>query len=273
MAEGWQRLSVRRGREESDGPYEGLPGHLQHSVGEWLRGQFGWRDPNGMRDSRMAEIASACRIPVQKTYETGGISNQIFQTIEEDEDLYLDVLDATLYFVNGTGSATLDRILQTGGSVWKAVDSPPGLERRVSEAATTAFDHVTAPADSVAVELREAWGAVFGRNPNPSDGWDHAIKAVEDVLIPTVLPKAQKPNLGSVAGELKANPHLWSFGLPGNVGRDNGETLEGLLRHIWPNPDRHGGGDKRPPTQEEAEAAVHIAIAVVGLCRNRLVKR
>lgn len=37
MTESWTRLSVRRGVAESDGPYEGVPPHLQHSVGEWLR--------------------------------------------------------------------------------------------------------------------------------------------------------------------------------------------------------------------------------------------
>ena len=70
-----------------------------------------------------------------------------------------------------------------------------------------------------------------------------------------VIPNVAKPNLGGVAGELKANPTLWTFDLPANDVRNNGETLEGLIRHSWPSPDRHGGANKRPPTQSEAEAA------------------
>src|SRR5699024_2123426 len=157
-------------------------------VGEWLRGRFGWTSPDGMNDGLMAMVASACRIPVQRTYETGGISDQIFAAIERDEDLYLDCLDATLKVSNGRSSQTLAGILRVGGSAWTVREDGSGLERRVAEATTAAYSRATAESDSVADELREAWGAVFGRNPDASDGWDHAIKAVEDLLIPIVVP-------------------------------------------------------------------------------------
>lgn len=268
----WKPLSVRRGRREADGPHEGMPKHLRHPTEDWLKRRFGWYTSGGMDTALMARVASACRIPVRATTELGGIMSQILSQAETDEDLFLDVLDATLHLTRGSGGGALDDALRTGGSVWSATDDPPGLARRVPEATADAYAQAVAADDAVADELREAWGAVFGRHPNPSDGWDHAIKAVEDLLIPLVVPKATKPNLGSVTGELKANPDLWEFGLPGNNGRGNGEVLEGLLRHIWPNPDRHGGAAKRPPTQEEAEAAVQVAVLVVGLCRGRLTK-
>ncbi|MFC5823644.1 hypothetical protein [Nonomuraea insulae] len=95
---------------------------------------------------------------------------------------------------------------------------------------------------------------------------------MEELLIPIVIPNKLKANLGGVAGELKANPSKWSFNLPANDARGNGETLEGMIRHLWPNPDRHGGGAKRSPTQSEAEAVVQMAIAIIELCRGRLTK-
>lgn len=273
MTSGWQPLSVRRGKRQPESPHEGMPPHLQHSVGEWLRGQFGWFTAGEMNNTLMARVASACRIPVSRTHAIGGISDQIFAAIEGDEDLYLDVIDVTLHSTGGANAARLSDILRVGGSVWTVTADRTGLERRVPEATGQAFAQATALSDSVAEELKEAWGSVYGRNPDPSDAWDHAIKAVEDLLIPIVVPKASKANLGTVAGELKANPDRWTFGLPGNIGRSNGETLEGLIRHIWPNPDRHGGATKRPPTQEEAEAAVQIAVLIVGVCRGRLTKK
>jgi hypothetical protein len=274
MTAGWQPLSVRRGRRDPESPFEGIPPHLQHPVGEWLRGQFGWHDSSGMNDFLMATVASACRIPVRSTYNSGGISEQIFEAIERDEDLYLDCLDVTLHVGGGRGNADgLTRVLQVGGSVWTVGESKHGLERRVSEATGQAFALAVAVSDPVAEELKQAWSAVFGRNPDSSDAWDHAIKAVEELLIPIVVPKVEKANLGTVAGELKTNPQNWNFGLPSNGGRGNGETLEGLIRHIWPNPDRHGGPTNRQPTPEEAQAAVQIAIVIVGLCRGRLVKK
>jgi hypothetical protein len=121
----------------------------------------------------------------------------------------------------------------------------------------------------VSAELAEAWSAAFGRHPDPSDAWDHAIKAVEELLIPIVLPNKPKANLGGVAGELGAASHKWRL-VPSTSSDkiDDGKTVEAMLRLIGPNPDRHGGGvDRRPPTQAEAERAVHLAVAIIQLCR------
>ncbi|MFI0449769.1 hypothetical protein [Actinomadura sp. 6N118] len=93
-----------------------------------------------------------------------------------------------------------------GGSVWTVNSAGKGLERRVDETTTDAFLRAIAPADMASAEIAAAWAAVYGRNPDPSDGWDHAIKAVEELLIPIVVLNQQKANLGGVAGELKANP-------------------------------------------------------------------
>jgi hypothetical protein len=250
-----------------------MPPHLHHAVGEWLKRQFGFFSTGGMNNGLMADVASACRITVRASHEPGGIMKQILAAAARDGDLYLDCIDVTLQLTRGRDAIALSNVLKVGGSVWTITQDKLGLERRVPEATGDAYARAISISDPVADELKQAWGAVFGRNPNPSDGWDHAIKAAEDLLIPIVVPKVAKANLGTVAGELKANPDRWTFGVPSNGGRSNGETLEGLIRHIWPNPDRHGGGSKRPPTQEEAESAVLIAVAIVGLCRGRLVKQ
>lgn len=244
---------------------------MRHGVSEWLRAQFGWYRAGGMNNDLMARTASTLRIPVVETSTVGGISDQIFAVLDRDEDLFLDCVDAVLH-LGSAGASTLESHLKLGGSMWRVNDASNGLARRVDEATTVAFEAAVSPSDAASTELREAWSAIYGRHPNPSDAWDHAIKAAEEVSIPLVIPNVVKGNLGGVAGELKANPGLWTFGLPANGDRSNGELLEGLIRHIWPNPDRHGGASKRPPTQDEAEAAVHVAILIVNLCRGRLTK-
>lgn len=271
---GWQPLSVRRGRRNPDEPYEGVPAHLRHPLEEWLRTRFGWHNRGGgMNNQFMATLAATLRIPVTRTHEIGGISDQIISAINRDEDLYLDCLDASLYLSNSADPRELKRILETGGSVWTVNSAGNGLERRVDATTKEAFLNVVSAADKASEEIAAAWAAVYGRNPDPSDGWDHSIKAVEEVLIPLVVPNQNKANLGHVAGQLKANPSKWSFGLPENDIRGNGETLEGMIRHIWPNPDRHGGSQKRTPTQGETEAVLQLSIAIVELCRGRLAKK
>ncbi len=122
-----------------------------------------------------------------------------------------------------------------------------------------------APGDQASAELVEAWAKAYGLAPDPSDAWDHAIKAVEAVLIPIVVPAKAKATLGDVLGALKANPKGWTFVLAtSSSSLSNVETVEGLLRMMWPNPDRHGGGTlTRAPSLTEAEAVVQIAVTVV----------
>lgn len=269
---GWQPLSVRRGQRQSDGLYEGVPDHLRLGLEEWLRARFGWHNSGGMDNAFMAQIASALRIPATRTHNIGGISDQIFIALNADDGLYLDCLDACLHLSTSPNASGLRATLEAGGSAWTINGNGDGLERRVDATTREAFSRAVLPADAASQELAEAWSAAYGRHPDPSDAWDHAIKAVEELLIPLVVPSQTKANLGHVAGEIKANAAKWKFGLPASNVRSNGETLEGLIRHIWPNPDRHGGTSKRSPLQNEAEGAVQVAITIVELCRGRLVK-
>lgn len=265
----WQPLSVRTGARQAPALMEGMPDHLRFAIGQWLRDQFGWNDSQGMRHSVMADLVTALRIPVRETHALGGISDQIFGALEADEALYLDAVDYMLWRTGNPGRDRVRRILESGGSAWTVNREKAGLERRVSASATAAMQAVVQGKDVVASEIGEAWSAAFGLNPDPSDAWDHAIKAVEEVLIPVVLPGVAKPNLGGVAGELISSAPKWNLPLRPSGNRNTGETLSDMLRFIWPNPDRHGGGNgRRTPTQEEAEATVHLAVAIVQMCRD-----
>jgi hypothetical protein len=62
----------------------------------------------------------------------------------------------------------------------------------VTDETQATYEAAIAAADEAASELREAWANAFGRNGDPSDAWDHAIKAVEDVLIPEMMPNNTK---------------------------------------------------------------------------------
>jgi hypothetical protein len=122
------------------------------------------------------------------------------------------------------------------------------LIRVVTDEVQMLYETGTSVPDEVSKELSEAWSNAFGRDGNPSDAWDHAIKAVEDVLIPEVMPKKIKATLGTVLGELTGqNRTQWKLVLPGNNQDHDVAHLVGMLRLVWPNHDRHGGATKDRP--------------------------
>jgi len=189
-----------------------------------------------------------------------------------NQDVMLDILDAALDVLKSKSSAaSLGAILEQGGSAWTVRADDRGLERRVDPATVSAYMAASAPSDAASVELQEAWNKAYGRNPDASDTWDHAIKAIETVLVPIVEPNNSKATLGNVLGDLKASPTKLSLKLATSSQTvTNIETLEAMLRLIWPNPDRHGGasGATRKPDLDEAQAILQIAITVVQLVRS-----
>jgi hypothetical protein len=249
------------------------PEALRYPLRYWLEGVFGYRDAtSGMRNQAMLTIATRTGIPVRESFDLGGVMPQILAACERDDDLFLDVVDATLDVLGGGG--TLVPVLHAASSVWTVADGGKGLERRVDTTAVEALAVAVAPADAASAELQEAWTKVYGRTPDPSDAWDHAIKAVEHVLIPIVVPNNQRATLGTVLGQISSQPGQRTFLLNSSSSTVDGiGTLEAMLRLLWPNPDRHGGpaGASRTPTLKEAEAVVQLAVLVVQWTRSSVV--
>lgn len=117
--------------------------------------------------------------------------------------------------------------------------------------------------------------AAYGRNANASDAWDHAIKAAEAVLIPIVVRNQAGAHMGHVIGQLDRQGEQWNTLLrfnqttpPVNPPTTSVRALVGMLRLLYPNPDRHIGPDHRVPTTEEARAVVQLAVTIVQWARD-----
>lgn len=267
----WQPLSVRRGIRNPVGPVEGVPSGLAYPLRYWVEGKFGYRTSSlqgGMNTAAMMQIAARTGINLRGTGRSSDLMEQILGACEKSEDLFLDVVDATLQVMGGPSD--LGQVLVSSNSVWAVARGGRGLERRVDVASVAEFEAALSPADTASAELQEAWSKVYGLHPDPSDAWDHAIKAVEAVLIPVVVPSNPKATLAHVAGELKSQPAQRSFALQSSSTTTDGVgTVEAMLRLMWPNPDRHGGGpgSARKPSQHEAEAVVHLAVTIVQWAR------
>lgn len=127
--------------------------------------------------------------------------------------------------------------------------------------------------DRSSEELREAWNNAYGRGPDASDAWNHAIKAVEALVGPLIEPANDRSTLGSNMAAIKkdviSNTPKWSQTcVKTQSGESAHDAVLSLLGRIWVNPDRHGSGTPTSPTLAQARAVVTFAVSVVQIARE-----
>ncbi len=207
------------------------------------------------------------RIPLMPGLDEIDIMRILIEYASSDADRGLDLVDASLNTWGGASNSwrEMQGLLESGASVWRVADDFTSLTRVVGDEVQSAFDTAASVEDEASNELRQAWANAYGRNGDPSDAWDHAIKAVEDVLIAVVVPNNGKATLAHVIGELNgANSAQWQMVLPGADKSNDVAPLVSMLRLMWPNHDRHGGvAPKRTPSVQEAQAVVSLAAVIV----------
>ena len=124
--------------------------------------------------------------------------------------------------------------------------------------------------------MQEAWALAFGREPNLSDAWGRAIKAIETLLKPIVSPKNNKATIGSMTSELRQAPGKWECKLPDRVYNVNGEinSKRGIevfidaLATIGYQPDRHGSDQPQDVDEATARSVLFLATTIVGWLRD-----
>jgi hypothetical protein len=277
----WQPLSVRLGVEER--PYEGVPEHLQGPLWDWVEDAISRLAYISGQPAKavMLYIGAMARLPLAPSEYEQVMHGQFQRCCLQSEVRFLSVIDALLGplgLVEDDPMTTnlisqLDEYLLLGNSAWAVAPDRKSLTSRVDPTAAEAVAQAIAPHDAASDELAEAWRKAYGREPDPSDAWDHSIKAVEHILKPVVCPNNSKATLGNVLGDLRSQPQLWKLALPGTNGDFSADRLVAMLELIWPNPDRHGGGTATVVTIEQSHAVVHLAVTIVQWVRAGVLQR
>lgn len=258
---GWTPRSQRLGKNNYDGPFEGVPAHLKPQLAEWLQKTLeGTPDPESTADI----LALRLHIVLNKRYQA---VPQIVEAGLRDEELFLDCVEGALQFSQRYGERTeraraLQHLLNLSGSAYKVTDGGRHLVDAVTVEVEETKSRAMSVQDEASRELSEAWVKAYGRGPDSSDAWDHAIKAVEAVLRPVVEPANTKATLGSMIAVLNNKPSNWKCVFPSKDDDHSVENFIATLRLVWPNPDRHGGGGRKP-TLAEARAVVTLAATIV----------
>ena len=168
-------------------------------------------------DFLLHELVSSARLP------DGTALGQLFAAVET---------------IVGPGAEAkkLHSILTESGSAWGVgiVSGRYGLVRRQLSGIEEELDHTIAAAPHEAgVHLSDAWKAVTRRPLDPAKACDEAIRAVEVVVKPVVLPNQGLLTLGKAIGELNTGPGRWTSNLSSKEENGAVHTVTSMCRLLW----------------------------------------
>ena len=302
MSDAWRPLSIREGSEESDyaGPFAGVPDWLFGPLWTWLVERYPLRlstkvGPrwNGRAIADYRGLAMAIRVSLDDSNQPNpsnaqGLQSRLYSLVFNDPAVLLDCVDYALHTGNFTGGylgdsvrapTELDELLTRAGSIYRVQVDAAGhfLTRRVAPETQATADALLKGGDRPAEYLSRAWRAVYGRSPNPGEGYREAVRAVEAASIPIVSPTNDRATLGTIIRDMKAAPHKWRVALRHHTPTDQVQSVIGMLDLLWVGQTgRHADPDQTHPvdvTQEQAEAGLALALTLVAWFKNGTVTR
>ncbi len=270
----WRPLSLRGSDPDPrfDEPSEGLPPWLKGPVLEWVEDAFlpgGYENDEALRalqlDFRLEEPLGA-----------GGIypRNDLINRMHADDDFALDVLDWMVhnhrYFSAGHRSAEwvgeLGLLLNQGGSAWEVITldyMSHQLTRRAVGPVVEVLEQTATEATRAHSHLSNAWSKLMGRRPDPSGAYREAVRAVEAVAKPVILPNNDRATLGQMIAAMREKPEKWTVTI-GTV-----DNVRAQMQTVWTGQlDRHGTDDETVPlnvSPAEADAAFSACLNIVRL--------
>jgi hypothetical protein len=280
---GFRPLS-KRGEPDPrfDGPQKGLPDYLLRPVMNWLGALLWLTDPMYGSEpdvDALQKLQLTLRLRQPLNWENHGESaiENLRSRMADDREFALDVLD---FFVQKVAvplySDELGAILEEGGSEWEVAELPEDgrhLAKRVVGPVSEAIDSLRNDSERAHHHLLIAWQKLVGRSPDPSGAYREAIRGVEAAAKPVVTPDDPTATLGKIIRAVRDKPEKWVVVLD----KSSPAQIADMTDLIWKGQlDRHGTDDPDAPlnvTQEEADAAVHIAISLSRLFASGAIRR
>lgn len=277
----FQRLDDRlAGKPLDDVLLPGVPPHLVTPVREWIEEVL----PIGGYPPMAEDVFLSLqwpRPPGRRSYEDALVlisGDDLLTAVDAMLQLNPEyVAEYRVEVIEPYRTIRLDTILRRARSAYRVADDRAGLVYRVDPTAEQVFrDTVTAAPPTAGDLLRKAWHHAYKPDPDPTTAYRDAIRAVEEVACPWVLPNDDKATLGKVVANLRQASGKWETVLvdkDGNPG--NPEPVAALLDRLWTGQvSRHSGGKQsRDQDPAEAEAAVHGAVLAVQWLTSGVLRR
>ena len=93
----WQPVTVREDLRKPDGPYEGVPTHLRPSLRSWVKNVFDAKNNWVGSPTRLNRVVMYAQVPIADDDDHRNLLQNLFDVCSEDEQRFLDVLDACLH--------------------------------------------------------------------------------------------------------------------------------------------------------------------------------
>jgi hypothetical protein len=262
-----------------EGPHDGIPTWMYQSVCRWIDSVI--YVAGGTRNVPSEDLLLAAEASLHVTFDW---SADVFSArtsalthVGRDGEFGLNFLDFLLGLVQPPRAGELNAVLIRSSSAWEVRAAPEPrrfeLVRRAIGPVTDAIEDVRPVSERAHAHLMTAWSKLMGRNPDPSTAYREAIRAVEVVAPPVVIPDDPKATLGKVIKALEDKPEKWTV----DLAEATPEQVTGMAKMLWQAQfDRHGTDNEDVPlnvSQDQADAAVHIAIALVRLFAGGHVSR
>lgn len=274
----WRPLSLQGEPDPRfDEPHEGLPPWLREPVIAWVRDSF-WPSSGEVRDGVLTDLQLEMRLqePLQG-WDGHHRLEDLAGRMNADEEFALDVIDWMVahwprfssgrYIPERTVAehwvANLNLQLRQGGSAWEVTSSGStyGLTRRAVGPVADVLEQTATDATRAHNHLTAAWSKLMGRQPDPTGAYREAVRAVEAVAKPVILPNNDRATLGQMITAMRDRPEKWTVTL-GSV-----EDVRAQMALVWQGQtDRHGTDDEAVPenvSHEDADAAFSACLYVV----------
>lgn len=217
----WRPLSLRGETDARfDEPSEGFPVWLRGPVLEWVKAAFLQGSWEHEEARKALQLDFRLGRPLAGQGARGPLKDLLSRMSQNDE-FALDVLDWMAhnwrYFASYPDDWTreLNQMLYQGGSVWEVTldDSTYRLSRRAVGPVVDVLEHTATDATRAHDHLATAWSKLTGRNPDPSGAYREAVRAVEAVAKPVVLPDNNRATLGQMIAAVREKPEKWTVTL------------------------------------------------------------
>ena len=219
-----RRIPTIRGSEieKDEALYDGIQPWMRNPVRNWLEKNLAYTNARGGKSyngDAITTIELSGRINIGALKYDSWRYDALIKILESEVNYGLDIIqayvetaditdgyEASSHVIKPDSISSLNTVLIKGGSKWYIVvdDKKATIQARVDETTKNAYKRLASSSEDYASLLKKAWTYCYGREPQPSEAYTYAVKAVEAVSWQTVTPKNSTATLGTIITDLEA---------------------------------------------------------------------